>query len=248
MAAPIQKAALITGGARRVGAVVARTLAAAGYRVAIHANRSIDDAAKMVAEFSREGYEAIAVQADHRNEQAIGECVAQVAQKFGRIDGLVNSAAIWEPKKLEEVTANDVREHFEINTLGTFLFCQQVGRIMIGQPTGGAIVNIGDWAISRPYLNYAAYFVSKGAIPTLTRNLAIELAARNPQIRVNAVLPGPVMLPRDLTMEERQQAVAGTLVKREGSPQNVADAVLFLLQNDFVTGVCLPVDGGRSIA
>jgi pteridine reductase len=119
---------------------------------------------------------------------------------------------------------------------------------MTNQPTGGAIVNIGDWATARPYLNYSAYFPSKGAIPTLTRDFAVELASRNPRVRVNAVLPGPVMLPPDLPEAERQAAIAGTLVRREGTPQHVADAVLFLLENDFITGVCLPVDGGRTIS
>jgi pteridine reductase len=107
---------------------------------------------------------------------------------------------------------------------------------------------MGDWAIARPYPNYAAYFPSKGAIPALTRSLAVEFAGRNPRIRVNCVMPGPVMLPPDLEPAERAKAIAGTLVKREGSPEHVAHAVLFLLENDFVTGVCLPVDGGRTIA
>ena len=94
--------------------------------------------------------------------------------------------------------------------------------------------------------NYAAYFAAKGAIPTLTRALAVELAHRNPRVRVNAVLPGPVSLPTEMTAAERQRVIEATLAKREGSPRDVADAVVFLLQNTFVTGVCLPVDGGRS--
>ena len=118
---------------------------------------------------------------------------------------------------------------------------------MVQQPDGGAIVNIGDWAIARPYVNYAAYFPSKGAIPTLTRMFAVELASRNPRVRVNAILPGPVLIPDDLPAPEQAAAIAATLVKRKGTPQHVADAVLFLLANDFITGVCLPVDGGRSV-
>jgi len=101
--------------------------------------------------------------------------------------------------------------------------------------------------VVRPYLNYAAYFPSKGAIPTLTRCLAVELASRNPKVRVNCILPGPVMLPADLPQAERQQAIDATLVKREGCPENIAQAVLALIDNDFITGVCLPVDGGRTI-
>jgi len=110
------------------------------------------------------------------------------------------------------------------------------------------MVTLGDWAVERPYLGYAAYFPSKGAIPAMTRSLAVELARRNPAIRVNCILPGPVMLPPDLSSEERREAIAGTLVRREGRPEHVAHAVLFLVENDFVTGVCLPVDGGRTIA
>jgi len=102
--------------------------------------------------------------------------------------------------------------------------------------------------VARPYSDYAAYFPSKGAIPALTRSLAVEFAARNPRVRVNCVLPGPVMLPPDMEPEARAAVLAGTLVNREGTPEHVAHAVLFLLENDFVTGVCLPVDGGRTIA
>ena len=118
---------------------------------------------------------------------------------------------------------------------------------MIRQSEGGCIINIGDWAVARPYLNYAAYFPSKGAIPTLTRCLAVELGSRNPKVRVNCILPGPVMLPPDLPEAERQQAIDATLVKREGRPENIAQAAIALIDNDFITGVCLPVDGGRTI-
>ena len=118
---------------------------------------------------------------------------------------------------------------------------------MVKQTEGGCIVNMGDWAEARPYLNYAAYFTSKGAITALTRSLAVELGTRNPRVRVNCVMPGPVMMPPDLPAEERRQSIKGTLVKREGRPENIAQAVLFFLDNDFVTGTCLPVDGGRTI-
>jgi pteridine reductase len=118
---------------------------------------------------------------------------------------------------------------------------------MVQQPSGGSIITIGDWSIVRPYKNYAAYFPSKGAIPTLTRTLAVELGTRNPNVRVNCILPGPVMLPPELPEKERNAAIAATLVKREGSPDHVALAVLHFIDNDFLTGVTLPVDGGRTI-
>ena len=140
--------------------------------------------------------------------------------------------------------ADDVRRFFEVNTLSTFVCCQHAGLIMTEQEEGGAIVNIGEWAVERPYRDYAAYFISKGAIPTLTRMFAVELA---PKVRVNAVFPGPVLLPESLSEEERRRAIAGTLLGRPGRPENIALAVAALLENDFITGVCLPVDGGRTI-
>ena len=240
--------ALVTGsGAKRVGNFVARALAARGYHLALHANLSVSEAEGTVDELRRAGGQAIALTADLTSEPAARKLVDDARAHFGRLDVLVNCAAIWRPVRLEDVTAAEVRRNFEINTLATFLCSQQAGLAMTAQPMGGAIVNIGDWAIARPYLNYAAYFPSKGAIPTLTRDMAVELAARNPRVRVNAILPGPVMLPPDLPASERQAAIAGTLVKREGSPEHIADAVVFLVENDFVTGVCLPVDGGRTI-
>lgn len=239
--------ALVTGsGAPRIGNCVARTLIEHGYRVVLHAYRSVEHAWATAQELGAENVGV--VQGDLRDEKTVRGIAQEVLRMFGRIDALVNCAAIWRAKPLERVTAEDVREHFETNTLATFLCCQQVGLIMVGQPSGGAIVNFGDWAIERPYLNYSAYFPSKGAIPVLTRDFAVELASRNPRVRVNAILPGPAMLPDSLSPAERQAAIDHTLVRSEGSPDHLADAVLFLLRNDFITGVCLPVDGGRTIS
>jgi pteridine reductase len=230
-----------------VGYHVAVALAQRGYRLVLHANTSLAEAEKSAAEFTAAGHPAIALQANLGDESQVRQMFDTAHQHFGQLDALVNCAAIWQRKPLESVTADDVRKHFEINTLGTFLCCQQAGRIMVGQASGGAMVNFGDWAIARPYVDYAAYFPSKGAIPALTRSMAVELARRNPRVRVNAVMPGPAMLPKDLPAAEREAAIAGTLLRREGSPENLAHAVVFLLENDFVTGVCLPVDGGRTI-
>lgn len=243
------KVAFITGsGAKRVGNSIARVLAARGFAVVVHANRSVAEAHETAREVAAQGTATLVVIGDLSDEPTVERIIGEIMARFGRIDVLVNSAAIWKPKPLEDVRAADVREHFEVNALSTFLCCQRVGLIMVGQPEGGVIINVGDWATERPYLNYSAYFPSKGAIPTMTRMFAVELADRNPKVRVNAVLPGPVMLPPELTEDERRQAVAGTLVKREGSPTNVAQAVAALVENEFITGVCLPVDGGRTIA
>jgi pteridine reductase len=240
--------ALVTGsGNPRVGNAVALALAERGYSVAVHYRTSADAAASTVQQIESQGVNALAVQADLAQEVDVDRMIQQVAARFGRIDVLVNAAAIWESKPLEQVTAADVRRHFEVNTLGTFLCSQRAGLLMVAQPEGGSIITIGDWAIERPYRNYAAYFPSKGAIPAMTRSLAVELGLRNPNVRVNCILPGPVMLPPDMPHAEREAVINSTLVKREGRPENVAQAVLFLVENDFVTGVCLPVDGGRTI-
>ncbi|HWY85243.1 MAG TPA: SDR family oxidoreductase [Gemmataceae bacterium] len=242
------KVALVTGaGKRRVGAHVADALAKRGYALAIHYRSSAAEANEAVALYKSQGVEAMAVQADLTDEKAVLALIQKTLDSFGRIDVLVNCAAAWKSKRLEEVTAADVRHYFETNTLSTFLCSRQAGLAMVKQREGGCIITLGDWATQRPYLNYAAYFPSKGAIPTLTRVLAVELATRNPAVRVNCIMPGPVMLPPDLPEAERQHAIQATLVKREGGPANIAQAVLFFVDNDFVTGVCLPVDGGRSI-
>jgi pteridine reductase len=242
------RVALVTGaGKRRVGWHVADALALRGYAIAIHYRSSVAEAANTVAALQQVGVAAEGFPADLRDEQAVVGMVRAVLDRFGRIDVLVNCAAIWKRKRLEEVTAADVREHFEANALGTFLCSQHAGLAMVKQPEGGCIITVGDWAEARPYVDYAAYFPSKGAVPALTRSLAVELGTRNPNVRVNCILPGPVMLPPDLPEQERRQAINATLVKREGSPVNVAQAVLALVENDFMTGACLTVDGGRTI-
>ena len=245
---PPNRVALVTGsGKRRIGWHVAQALADRGYALIVHYHISATEAAETVDAFHARGVEAVAVQADLTDERSVQALFDQTIERFKRIDVVVNCAADWKSKRLEDVTAADVRHYFETNTLGTFLCCQRAGLLMVGQPEGGCIVTLGDWAVERPYLNYAAYFPSKGAIPTLTRCFAVELGSRNPAVRVNCILPGPVMLPPDLPAAERRQAVDATLVKREGQPEDVARAVLYFVDNRFVTGVCLPVDGGRTI-
>jgi pteridine reductase len=244
----LQRVALVTGsGKKRVGWHVADALAGRGYDIAVHYRTSAKEAAETVEHLRGRVVEAVAFQADLSDEHAVHDLFRAAVDRFGRLDVLVNCAAVYRAKRLEEVTAADLRHNFDANLLGTFLCAQQAGLAMVRQPEGGCIVNLGDWALARPYLNYAAYFATKGAIPALTRCLAVELGTRNPRVRVNCILPGPVLFPPDMPEAERDEAIRATLVKRAGRPENVAAAVLFFLENDFVTGVCLPVDGGRTI-
>jgi pteridine reductase len=243
-----KRVALVTGsGKKRVGWHVADALAGRGYDIAVHYRTSAKEAAETVERLRSYGVEAVAFQADLADESAVRGLIRGTRERFRRLDVLVNCAAVYRPMPLEEVTAADVRHNFDANLLGTFLCAQQAGLAMVRQPEGGCIVNFGDWASARPYLNYAPYFATKGAIPTMTRCLAVELGTRNPRVRVNCILPGPVLFPSDMPEAEREEAIRSTLVQREGHPENVARAVLFLLDDDFVTGVCLPVDGGRTV-
>jgi pteridine reductase len=248
LAATTSRVALVTGsGKKRIGWHVADALAGQGYAIAVHYRTSAKEAAQTVEHLSGRGVEAVTLQADLADEKAVGDLFRAVWERFGRLDVLVSCAAVYQANRLEEVTAADVRRNFEANVLGTFLCAQEAGLAMVRQPEGGCIINFGDWAEARPYLNYAPYLATKGAIPTLTRCLAVEPGTRNPRVRANCILPGPVLFPPDMPDPERAEAIRSTLVQREGKPGNVAQAVLFFLQNDFVTGACLPVDGGRTI-
>jgi pteridine reductase len=190
--ATLQRMALVTGsGKKRVGWHVADALAGRGYDIAVHYRTSAKEAAETVEHLRGRGVEAVAFQADLSDEHAVHDLFRGLQDRFGRLDVLVNCAAVYQAKRLEEVTAADLRHNFDANLLGTFLCAQQAGLTMVRQPEGGCIVNLGDWALARPYLNYAAYFATKGAIPALTRCLAVELGTRNPRVRVNCIMPGP---------------------------------------------------------
>jgi NAD(P)-dependent dehydrogenase (short-subunit alcohol dehydrogenase family) len=241
--------ALVTGsGAPRVGRAIALHLASLGCRIALHANQSQDEADEVAESIEKEhGVDAIVTLGSLSDESVPNRLVEETTNRFGRIDILVNGAAIWHPTSLEEITVDEIRKYFEINTIGSFLCARAAGKKMAGQPTGGSIINIGDWATVRPYQDHAAYFPSKGAIEVMTRSLAVELSQRNANIRVNCIQPGPVLLADDVSEEEAEQRANSTLMGRVGTPQHVAHAVQFLCENDFVTGVCLPVDGGLTI-
>lgn len=243
-----KRVAWVTGsGAPRVGQVIAKHFASQGYRIALHANTSFETATQCASEMIQSGTDAIVVRGSVEEQDFAKTSVQRIVQHFGRLDVLVNSAAVWDWRSFEETTAQDVQRQFEVNTLGTFLCSQAAGLHMTSQPSGGAIVLVGDWAVLRPYPGFSAYFAGKGAIETMTRSLAIELATRNPAVRVNAILPGPVMLDPSIPPERASAILQQCLLKRHGQPEHVAQAAYFLATHEYITGVCLPVDGGRSI-
>ncbi|EGF27674.1 SDR family NAD(P)-dependent oxidoreductase [Rhodopirellula baltica] len=241
--------AIVTGsGSPRVGRVIAEELSRRGCHVALHANTSVDEAEQAASQWQqRFGREAIVVQGPLEQDATCDAIVDQTRQHFGRLDILVNSAAIWTPTRLENITGEEIRRYFQINSVASLLCARAAGRHMVAQSSGGCIINLGDWATVRPYAEHAAYFPSKGAIEVMTRSLAVELGAKNARIRVNCVQPGPVLLSDDVSQETVNELADSTLVRRVGTPEDVSHAVSFFCENTFVTGVCLPVDGGRSI-
>ncbi len=244
----INQTALITGsGRKRVGYVVAKTLARAGYNVAIHFNRSEDTAEDNANEIRGLGVECEKFQADVSEESEVCALISGVVDRFGSLDVLVATSSIWKTIPLDEVSAEDVLASFRVNTLGTFLCCRHAGMQMVSQERGGNIVTIGDSLIDHPYLDHTAYFTAKGSIPCLTKSFAVELAARNPNVRVNCIEPGPVMFPDEMSEEEKRASIEATLVKKADHPETVAKTVLFFIDNPMLTGCCIPLDGGRNV-
>ncbi len=241
--------ALVTGsGAPRVGRAIANHLASLGCNCVLHANTSVDQANEAANEIAgTHRVETLVVEGPVEASGTATKAVDAIIDRFGRLDILVNSAAIWKPTALEDVTAEEVKRYFDVNAVGTFRFAQVCGLQMTTQAFGGSIVNIGDWGTVRPYLDHAAYFPSKGAVESITRSLAVELSERNRRVRVNCIQPGTVLLADDTPEEQRRRLAECALVGRVGTAAEVAHAVQFLCENGFVTGVCLPVDGGRSV-
>jgi len=257
--------ALITGsGVARVGRCVAEHFRDHGFQVVLHAHHSVEAAEKLVAQWNtpwntpwnaetasvkrnENHHPTSLVVGDVSDEAQVQSWRSEIQARYGRIDVLVNSAAIWEPIPLEKTTAADFEHFFRVNALGTALTNQQFGLMMTQQEHGGAIINIGDWATLRPYRDFAAYFPSKASVVSITQSMAVELATRNSKVRVNAILPGPVLLADEVSSQRRERIIHECLLQREGTPDDVAAAAIFLATSPFITGVCLPVDGGRSI-
>lgn len=239
---------LITGsGSLRLGNRIARSLADRGYQLALHYRTSAATAEQTQTEIEQSGGTASVFQADVSSEADVDQLMSDVVDRFGRLDLLINAASRWQQGTLEDVTAADLLAAFQTDALGTFLCGRRAGLIMAQQQTGGCIINVGDASMHQPRTDEAAYYVAKGSIPTVTRMLAVELAARNPAVRVNAVLPGSVLAPESFSQERRRQRQQETLTKKADDPAAVVDAVLYLATSTFVTGVCLQIDGGRGI-
>jgi pteridine reductase len=151
------RVALVTGsGKKRVGWHVAAALAEHGYNVIVHYHTSAHEAEEAAATFRQHGIESMALQADLTDENAVHQLFEQILTHFGRLDAFVHCAGLWQRRKLEEVRAADIRRHFEVNVLSTFLSARAAGRLLVRQKEGGCIITLGDWAVARPTHNYPA--------------------------------------------------------------------------------------------
>ena len=230
--------ALVTGAAIRVGRAIALELDAAGYRIAIHyhgSERAARDLHKRL-----KGSTLHRASLEHPGE--IGLLAAEVAGKHGKIDVLVNSAAIFFPTPLGKTTMDQWDSLHHLNLRAPYFLTQAV---VPNMPKGGVVINIADVAGMVPWPSYIPYAATKAGVIAMTHGLARALA---PGIRVNAVAPGPVMLPEAYDVKARKRSIEKTLLGRVGKAEDVARAVRFLVENDYLTGVVLPVDGGRLIA
>ncbi|WP_126942805.1 pteridine reductase [Xanthomonas sp. BRIP62418] len=240
------KVVLITGAARRIGAQIATTLHAAGYRVALHAHRSGEALGARVAELcAQRAGSAQALHADLRLLEAPAQLVADCIAAFGRLDGVVNNASAFYPTALGAATAAQWDELFAVNARAPF-FIAQAAAAQLRQHRG-AIVNLTDLHAQQPMRNHPLYGASKSALEMLTRSLALELA---PEVRVNAVAPGAILWPEQgKSADARQALLARTPLARIGTPEEIAEAVRWLLDDaGFVTGHTLHVDGGRQLS
>lgn len=240
------KVALITGG-RRIGAVVATTLAKAGADIALVYNRSLAEAAETESAVNAIGRRAILVQADVTNERACIEAVATTVRDLGRLDILINMASLYAEKPFAGLTAADWDRQLAVDLRATFLFAHAAAPLM-KQAGGGRIINFSDWvaASARPrYPGFTPYYVAKAGVKALTETLALELAGD--QILVNAIAPGPILAPPEMSKAESDAVVKSTPLGRWGGEDEIAKAVMFLVNSDFVTGETIRVDGGRHI-
>jgi NAD(P)-dependent dehydrogenase (short-subunit alcohol dehydrogenase family) len=235
----------ITGGAKRIGSHLARALAQRGANLVINYRYSNADAKAVVRELRQIGVDALAVPGDVSSAADVQRMIASALERFGRIDVLINNAAVYFKTPFAHVTESEWDLTMDINLKGSFLCAKAVADHMRGRGEG-KIINFADWAGMRPYPEYLPYCVSKAGVIALTQALAQELA---PAVQVNCIAPGPILLPEEMEEDERERVVRATPLKRIGSPEDIVQTVLFLIEGtDFATGGTFLVDGGRYIA
>jgi len=235
--------ALVTGAAKRIGREIALELARAGANVAITYKTSQRDAEKTIADLGKLGVQALAIRCDVRDEINVKETLAETTRELGRLDILVNNAAIYETIDFEKITLAQFDNIFATNTRGPFLFAKYAAPAL--RKRGGRIINIGSLGGIRPWSTHAHYCASKAALHMLTQVMAKSLA---PKINVNCVAPGVIDFGEPETTGMRRRFAKVTPMQRNGKGTEIAAAVRFFATcPDFITGQILAVDGGLSL-
>jgi len=233
--------ALITGGGHRLGRAIALELAEAGADVAITYLSSVAAARDTLRAIEAHGVRGLALRADASDDAQVTRMLDRVVAAFGRVDVWVANAGVFRRTPLAAATPRDWDDMIRLN-FGTFLVpSRRIGPLMRRQGAG-CIVALTDVAALRPWADYIPYCVAKRAVLALAQGLATRLA---PQVRVNAIAPGPVLFPPDFPRAARAREIARTQLRRAGDPADIGAAVRYLATNDYVTGIVLPVDGGR---
>lgn len=235
------KTALVTGGAHRVGRAITLALARAGANVVINYRGSADAAEETAREVVSLGARALPLQADISDRGQVEDMVQKAAEEFGGIDVLVNSASLWAKTPFPTDDFSLWHKVIDILVFGS-TYCVNAVAPQMREKGEGAIVNIVDLSAWEPWPDYTAHSVGKSGLLALTRQWALELA---PAVRVNAVSPGPVLPPPDYDEERIRRTAEKTLLNRWGRAEDVADAVVFLAQADYITGNVIFVDGGE---
>jgi pteridine reductase len=238
------KVALVTGGAIRVGKAISLELAAAGADIVVNYNSSAGPAEETVAEIQALGRRAIAQQADVSQGDQVQRLIDRAVSELGRLDVLVNSASVWRRTPWAELDEAEWDRQIAVDLKGPFL-CARAAAQHLAAHGDGAIVNIVDLSAFTPFPNFLPHSVAKAGLLNMTYSLAMELA---PAVRVNAIAPGPVLPPPDYTEQQLAASAKRTLLRRWGTPADVARAVRYLVEAEYVTGAVLPVDGGERLA
>ena len=237
------RVALVTGAGRRLGLAMARALAGRGMTVAIHHNASGAGAVALRDELVGAGGRAACFQADLTDAAAAAELPRRVAAEFGGLDVLVNSAAIMQRIPFEETTPEQYDVALDLNLRAVFFTTQGAAPLL--RAARGKVVNLADLGGLEPWPGFAAHSVSKAGVVMLTKVLALSLA---PDVTVNAIAPGAVLVPEEYDDAERDRLARTTPLRRLGAPEDAIAALLYLLEGgDYVTGEILVVDGGRVI-
>lgn len=238
------KVALITGAAQRIGATLAETLHAEGLNLALHYRKSKQAAHALQQKLNaRRADSVVLIQADLLDNAKVTHMVQDAIQAWGRLDILINNASSFYPTPIGSVSDAHWDEIMGSNLKAPFFAAQAAARAL--SETAGCIINIADIHAERPLKTYPVYSAAKAGLVMLTKALACELA---PQVRVNAIAPGAILWPEDIDEVTQQRIISRSLLKRQGNPDDIARAVLFLVRDaGYVTGQVITVDGGRSI-